>query len=405
MSSYKKRIHRSNKKNKELLDRYVLPTYARLPITLVHGEGVWVWDADGKKYLDFFSGLAVANLGHAPRAIQKVIADQASHLLHVSNVFYIQEQGELAQKLIQLSGLDKAFFCNSGTEAVEACIKLARYSSIKKFHQEDRTEIIVAHNSFHGRTLGALSATMQKKYQSGFGPLVDNFKGVPFNDIAAVEQAITPQTCALLLEPIQGEGGVNIPAKDYIPSLRKLCDEKGIFLILDEVQVGIGRTGRLFAYQHFGIKPDLLALSKALGSGVPIGASLVSSEIAQFVEPGIHASTFGGNPLSCRAGLETLSIISDKKFLARVRKSSQLFLKGLLKLKNKFPIIKEVRGLGLMVACELSQNVGKEIVTRCLEKGLLINTIQGKILRFVPPLIIGPKEIELALKILEEALL
>ena len=266
MASFKSKIHRNNAQNIALLDRYVLPTYARTKVVLIHGDGVWVWDADGKKYLDFFGGLAVDNLGHAHPRIKKVLADQASHLLHCSNVFYIQEQAELAKRLVDLSGLQKAFFCNSGTEAVEACIKFARYHSIKNFGAE-HYEIIVAENSFHGRTLGSLSATMQKKYQEGFGPLVPGFKAVPFGDLTAVSNAVGPHTCAILIEPIQGEGGVKIPPDDYLPGLRKICDEKDILLIFDEVQTAMGRTGEMFAFKNYNVVPDAMTLAKALGGG------------------------------------------------------------------------------------------------------------------------------------------
>lgn len=383
--------------------RYTLPTYRRHPIAVVHGEGSWVWDADGKKYLDFFSGLAVDNLGHSPSVVMGAISDQVKHLLHVSNVFCIQEQGELAQRLVLLSGLHQAFFCNSGAEAIEACIKFARYASLKLFGQ-NRFEILVAHNSFHGRTLGALSATMQEKYQAGFGPLVPGFKGVPFNNLEKMAKAVSPKTCAILVEPIQGEGGVQIPDESYLPELRRFCDDKNLFLILDEVQTGMGRTGHLFAHQRFSIKPDLMALSKALGSGFPIGACLANRKIAATVEPGIHASTFGGNPLACRAALATLGVISQRAFLRKVGRTGEFFLEGLKKLQKKIPLICGVRGMGLMLACELKKPVGSQIVEACLKKGLLINAIQGTILRFIPPLNVSKYEVKRGLDLLEEAL-
>lgn len=398
-----KKSHLSNQENAERIARYVLPTYARLPITLVKGKGARVWDADGKEYLDFFAGLAVDNLGHAHPAVKKAITDQAGKLLHCSNLFHIAEQGELAEVLVEKSGLTQAFFCNSGAESVEAAIKFSRFFSIKK-KGEACFEIIVAQNSFHGRTLGALSATMQPKYQNGFGPLVAGFRAVPFNDLAALDAAITGKTAAVLFETIQGEGGVHIPNADFFKKLRKLCTEKGVLLILDEVQTGIGRTGKLFAFQHAGIVPDLLALSKALGSGVPIGACLVSHEVAQTVVPGMHASTFGGNPLACRAALATLAIVAKPSFLDSVKKRGKFLMAGLEKLRQKHPIIGEVRGMGLMVAATLHEERGPEIVKKCLEGGLLINSIQGKILRFVPPLIITDADIKKALKILEGVL-
>ncbi|MBI4411082.1 MAG: aspartate aminotransferase family protein [Deltaproteobacteria bacterium] len=402
-NKFKQRIHRNNAENTALLDRYVLPTYARTPVTLVHGEGVWVWSADGKKYLDFFGGLAVDNLGHAPPRIKKVLADQAGHLLHCSNVFTIQEQAELAEKLVTLSGMHQAFFCNSGTEAVEACIKFARYHGVKNFGAE-HYEIIVAENSFHGRTLGSLSATMQKKYRDGFGPLVPGFKAVPFGDLTAASNAVGPDTCAILIEPIQGEGGVNIPPADYLPGLRKICDEKNCLLVLDEVQVGVGRTGKLFAGQHSGVVPDLMAVSKALGSGFPIGACLASKKVADSVKPGMHASTFGGNPLACRVALETLSIVARESFLKKVAETGAYFIAQLKKLQKKHSIIAEVRGLGLMIGCELNRETGVQVVKECLQEGLLINAIQGKILRFVPPLIINKGHVDRAVKILDRVL-
>jgi len=381
----------------------VLPTYGRFPVTLVHGEGVFVWDADGKRYLDFFGGLAVDNLGHAHKKISSAIAAQAKSLIHCSNVFYIQEQGELAKLLVEKSGLYQAFFCNSGAEANEAAIKLARYFSLTG-KNENRFEILVAENSFHGRTLGALSATMQPKYQAGFGPLVPGFKSVPFNNVEALAFAITVNTAAILLEPIQGEGGVRLPDSSYLKKVRKLCDEKGVLLILDEVQTGIGRTGKLFAYQHTGITPDILVLSKALGSGVPIGACLVSEKIAAVVKPGIHASTFGGNSLACRAALATLGVIVTPIFLKKVETVGNYFKSELKKLAQKNPLITEVRGMGLMLACQLSKEVGRDVVMACIEKGLLINSIQGNILRFVPPLILTKAHVDRAVKILSEVL-
>lgn len=393
----------NNSQIKELSDQYVLPTYGRIPIALVKGKGATVWDADGKKYLDFFSGLAVDNLGHAPASIRKVLAEQSKKIWHTSNVFYIPGQAKLAEALVKASGLDKAFFCNSGTEAVEACIKLARYASLKSGNPE-RYEIIVANKSFHGRTLGSLSATMQPKYQSGFGPLLPGFKGVEYNNLEAVRAAVTDQTCAVLIEPIQGEGGVNVPDAGYLAALRKLCDERNLFLILDEVQVGLGRTGHLFAHQAEKIRPDLMALSKALGSGFPVGACLAAKSVAQFAEPGIHAATFGGNPLACSVALETVKIISKPAFLKRVSQNGEYFIKRLNALKKEGAPIESVRGRGLMIGCVLQQETGSAVVQACLEKGLLINAIQNRILRFVPPLIVTKAEIDRAVKILSGVL-
>lgn len=386
-----------------LLNRFVLPTYSRLPVSLVRGHGVWLWDAGGKKYLDFFAGLAVNNLGYNHPRISAVISRQSKRIIHCSNIFYIQEQARLARKLVRLTGMHQAFFCNSGAEAIEACIKLARLWSLKRFGKR-RFEIIVFENSFHGRTFGAISATAQKKYQSGFGPLLPGFKVVPYNNLAAVKKAYNRSTCAVLVEPIQGEGGVRVPDKDFLIGLRKLCNKKKILLIVDEVQVGMGRTGRFLASNHFGVKPDLLAMAKGLGSGIPIGACLAGKKVASVVRPGIHASTFGGNPFASSVALETLSIIAKPDFLKKVRGKGNYFTQKLKNLKKEFPVIREVRGMGLMIACELKKNIAPLIVKRCLEKGLLINSIQKRILRFIPPLIVERKEIDRAVHILKNVL-
>lgn len=384
-------------------DHCVLGTYARLPLAISKGEGVFVYSPEGKKYLDFFAGLAVDNLGHRHPHILKALNEQAQKLTHVSNVMYTEEQANLAEKLVSLSDLSKVFLCNSGTEAVEAALKLARYASIKE-KGSHAYEIIACEGSFHGRSLGALSATMQEKYQTGFGPLVPGFIKAPYNNFAALEKLVTKNTAAILLEPIQGEGGIRIPDPDYLNQVRKFCDDKKIYLILDEVQTGIGRTGSLFAYEKNLIKPDILCLAKGLGSGFPIGATLVNQSIADLVVPGIHASTFGGNALASRMALETLHIISQKSFLLDVEKKGFYFLEGLTKIQKKKSLIKEIRGMGLMVAIELNEERGSEIVQHCLEKGLIINTIQNKILRFVPPLIIETIHIDEALDILNQVL-
>ncbi|OGQ08126.1 MAG: hypothetical protein A3G32_08245 [Deltaproteobacteria bacterium RIFCSPLOWO2_12_FULL_40_28] len=388
-------------------DECVLGTYTRLPLAIKKGEGVFVYSPEGKKYLDFFAGLAVDNLGHGHSRILKALNEQAQKLIHVSNLMYTEEQANLAEKLVSLSGLSKVFLCNSGTESLEAALKLARYSSIKA-KGSNAYEIIACEDSFHGRSLGALSATMQEKYQTGFGPLVPGFVKAPYNDCPALETLVTKNTAAILLEPIQGEGGVRIPHPDYLTQVRKLCDDKKIYFILDEVQTGIGRTGSLFAYEKNyeknAMKPDILCLAKGLGSGFPIGATLVNKNIADSITPGTHASTFGGNALASRIALETLNIISQKSFLLDVEKKGLYFLEGLKKIQKKKPLLKEIRGMGLMVAIELNEARGKEIVQKCLEKGLIINTIQNKILRFVPPLIVETTHIDEALDILNQVL-
>lgn len=372
----------------------LLPTYARFPVRFVRGKGSFV--SDGKKrYLDFVSGLAVTNLGHSHPKLIRALNQQSQMLWHTSNLYEIPNQERLADKLVELSGLHQAFFCNSGTEAMEACIKFTRAC------QSPRFEIIVMKNSFHGRTYGSLSATAQPKYKKGFGPMLPGFKVVPFNDLERVRRSISGKTAALLVEPIQGEGGVHIPDVNYLKGLRALCDDCGLLLMLDEVQVGMGRTGKFFAHQHEGIKPDLMALSKALGNGLPIGAALVSSTVAAVIHPGMHASTFGGNPLCTRVALEVVNLISKKSFLNRVTQTGRYFLE---RLEGLHPLLKNVRGRGLMLASDLAKPIGAEIVKASLGRGLLMNTIHGRILRFVPPLTITKKEIDLGLGILKSVL-
>lgn len=389
-------------RSQTLTDQWVIPTYQRLPITLVRGRGPYVWDEEGKKYLDFISGIAVANLGHAPRAIAQAISTQAKKLIHCSNLFYVDGQGELAESLTRLTGLEGVFFCNSGTEAVETAIKLARYFGVKK--NPDRYEIIATENSFHGRTCGSLSATGQERYRVGFGPLLAGFSHVPFGNLEAMATAITPATCAVLVEPIQAEGGVVIPDKSYLSGLRKLTKDKGILLIVDEVQTAMGRTGKFLACEHSGVVPDIIAMAKGLGSGFPVGACLVSREVSSVCKPGLHASTFGGNPVACRAALATLKIIGKKSFLTGVVEKGNFFLDQLDSLKKKYPVIVSVRGMGLLTAFTLSDEVGVPLQSRCLEKGLLVNVIQGKIIRLIPPLTISKKEILSAVKIIDSVL-
>lgn len=384
-------------------NRYIIPTYARYPLVMTKGKGAWLWDIHGKKYLDFLAGVAVNNLGYQHPQINKVIKDQTNYLLHTSNLLYTSWQADFAKKLVDLTDLYQCFLCNSGAEAVEAAIKLARYYSIGKFGPH-KYEIIVFQNSFHGRTLGALSATAQKKYQQGFGPLVKGFKVIPFNQIDLVKKNISKKTCAVLVEPIQGEGGVNIPSPDYLRKLSDLCHQKNILLICDEVQVGIGRTGYLLASHYYKAKPHLITLAKGLGSGMPLGACVVDKRIAQVAKPGVHASTFGGNPLACRIGLETLKIISREIFLKQVRQKGKLLLKLLTELKKSCSEIKEVRGLGLMVAVEFKTPIAKTIHQEALKRGLILNPLGEKILRFVPPLIISKKEIRWGVGILRKIL-
>jgi len=391
---------KSNQELIKLTNKYVAKNYGRYPIGLVRGKGTVVWDASGKKYIDFVAGLAVDNLGHCPPTVVKAIRKQAGKLLHVSNLYHIEPQSQLASELTRLTFADKFFFCNSGTEANEAAIKLAR----RWFYdngQSKRYEIITMNDSFHGRTMASLSATAQKKIHTGFTPLLPGFKYVPFNNIAALKKALTKKTCAVLIEPIQGEGGVNLAQETYLKTLRKICNEKGILLIFDEIQTGFGRTGRLFAYERYKIKPDIITLAKALGGGIAIGAMGSTNKIIESFSPGTHGATFGGNPLACAASLASLKTLTKKGFLKKTSSQGNYFLEQLHSLRKKFSIIREVRGVGLMLAIKLDRP-GAEVVTNCMKEGLLINCIQQNIIRFLPPLIITRKEIDLLIKTLSK---
>ena len=391
---------KSNQELIKLTNKHVAQTYGRYPIGLVRGKGTSVWDASGKKYIDFVAGLAVDNLGHCHPNVVSAIRKQAGRLLHVSNLYHIEPQSQLAAELTRLSFADKFFFCNSGTEANEAAIKLAR----RWFYdngQPKRFEIITMKDSFHGRTMASLSATAQKKIHTGFKPLLPGFKYVPFNDIAALKKTITKKTCAVLIEPIQGEGGVNLAQETYLKILRKTCNEKGILLIFDEIQTGFGRTGHLFAYERHKIKPDIITLAKALGGGIAIGAMGSTNKIIKSFTPGTHGATFGGNPLACAASLASLKTLSKKGFLEKSSATGDYFLKQLYRLKDNFSVIREVRGVGLMLAVELNQP-GAEVVTNCMKEGLLINCIQQNTIRFLPPLIITRKEIDFLIRILSK---
>ena len=391
---------KSNQELIKLTNKHIAKTYGRYPIGLVRGKGTTVWDASGKKYIDFVAGLAVNNLGHCPPTVVKAIRKQAGKLLHVSNLYHIEPQSQLASELTRLTFADKFFFCNSGTEANEAAIKLAR----RWFYdngQPKRFEIITMSDSFHGRTMASLSATAQKKIHTGFTPLLPGFKYVPFNNIAAFKKALTKKICAVLIEPIQGEGGVNLAQETYLKTLRKICNEKGILLIFDEIQTGFGRTGSLFAYERYKIKPDIITLAKALGGGIAIGAMGSTNKIIKSFSQGTHGATFGGNPLACAASLASLKTLTKKGFLQKASSQGDYFLKQLYCLKEKFSIIREVRGVGLMLAVELDRP-GADVVSDCMEEGLLINCIQQNTIRFLPPLIITRKEIDLLIKTLSK---
>lgn len=391
----------NNRQILSLTDKYVAQTYARFPVALVRGKGTRVWDADGKEYLDFVSGIAVVSLGHSHPAVVRAIKAQAGKLTHVSNLYHILPQSELARELCRHSFADRVFFCNSGAEANEAAIKLAR-----RYGKEwlgGRYEILSAANSFHGRTLATLTATGQEKVRAGYDPLPPGFRQVPYDDLKAMEEAVDEKTVAILVEPIQGEGGVVLPGEDYLSGLRQLCDRRELLLIFDEVQVGMGRTGKLFAYEHYGVEPDIMTLAKALGGGLPLGAMLAKEKVARSFVPGTHASTFGGNPLVCSAGLAVLNTLVSGGALKNCVQMGKLLLQGLQALKPRFPFIREVRGKGLILGMELEFE-GNKIVAECLKAGLLINCAAHKVLRFLPPLTLKRKEIDRGLAILEGVL-
>ncbi len=381
-----------------LYNQYVMNTYTRVPVALAKGKGSRVWDLEQKEYLDFFPGWGVSGLGHCHQKIYSAIKEQAGKIIHVSNNYYNHLQGRLAREIIDSSFEGKVFFCNSGAEANEAAFKLAR-----SFGQGRKFEFISFENSFHGRTFAAVSATGQTKYQKGFEPLVPGFFHILFNDIRAVKAAVNEKTAAIIIEPIQGEGGINVAELNFLRELREICDRNKILLIVDEVQTGMGRTGKLFCYQHYGIIPDIMTLAKSIGGGLPIGAMVAGKEIAEFFKPGMHASTFGGSPLVCKAALAVFEIIRKEKLLKNCLDMG-MYLKGKLEtLKAKFDFIREVRGMGLMLAMELDRP-GKEIVEKCMDGGLLINCTHEKVLRIMPALNVKKKEIDKAVNVLEKVL-
>jgi acetylornithine aminotransferase/acetylornithine/N-succinyldiaminopimelate aminotransferase len=382
--------------------RYHTPNYGRTPICLVRGDGMRVWDSDGREYLDFTSGLAVTALGHCHPRVTGAIQEAAGTLLHVSNIFHTAPQIHLAKLLCEHSFADRVFFCNSGAEANEAALKLARKYG-KERHASDRYEVIATRDSFHGRTLATVTATGQEKYQHGFEPLMPGFKHVPYNDLKAVERAMDSRTAAVLVEPIQGEGGVNVPDDGYLPGLRKLCDEAGALLILDEVQTGVGRTGRLWAYQHSGIEPDIMTVAKALANGVPIGAMLAREDVARVLTPGSHASTFGGTPFVASVALAALSTVIGDKLPERADRFGRDLMDGLRAMARKRPIIRAVRGKGLLIGAELSQPAGP-VVDACRERGLLVLTAGERVLRLAPPLIVEEQDCQRALATIDAVL-
>lgn len=384
-----------------LSDHYLMSNYKRFPIVLTRGLGVHVWDSDGKSYLDLVAGIAVCALGHSHPRVVEALKKQAETLTHVSNIYHIAPQIHLAQLLVENSCCDKAFFCNSGAEANEAAIKLARKYASEKM--PGRFELITMHDSFHGRTLAAVTATAQEKFHKGFEPLPAGFCYVPYNDLAALEAAVTDKTCAVMVEPIQGESGVVVPDPGYLKGIRKICDEKGILMIVDEVQTGMGRTGTLFACEQADVAPDMITLAKALANGVPIGALLATDEVAAVFVPGSHGSTFGGNPLASAAGVATIETIFEEGILDNCRQVGEYFFGRLVDLKGRTAKIRQVRGKGLIIAAELTVP-GADYVLACMKKGLLINCTNDNVLRFIPPLILTKADVDKAVGILEEVL-
>jgi predicted acetylornithine/succinylornithine family transaminase len=383
--------------------KYIMNTYGRLPVVFVRGRGTKLYDSDGREYTDFLAGIAVNNLGHCHQKVVVALQKQAQKLMHVSNYYHIEPQIKLAKMLCQHSFADKAFFCNSGAEANEAAIKLARKYA-KQHMGEHKYEIITAEGSFHGRTLATVTATGQPKYHKGFDPLMPGFRYVPFGDVDAVAAAVTENTCAVMVEPIQAEGGVNIPREDYLRRLRALLDEKGLLLILDEVQTGMGRTGKLFAYEHFGIEPDIMTLAKALGGGAPIGAMLATAKVADAFSPGDHASTFGGNPLVCAAAIASMdAILEDGWLLDQTVRLGEYMKKGLMGMAARRDAVKDVRGKGLLVGVQLAAGAA-EVVRDALDAGFLISMAAGNVLRFAPPLIITEEEIDSLVEALDRIL-
>jgi predicted acetylornithine/succinylornithine family transaminase len=385
-----------------LSDKYIMATYKRFPIVLVKGAGARVWDSNGKEYLDFVAGIAVCSLGHSHPKVAAAIQRQVEILTHVSNLYYIEPQINVARILVENSFADRVFFCNSGAEANEAAIKLARKYAYENMVGE-KYELITMKDSFHGRTLATVTATGQTKFQVGFSPLPEGFKYAPFNDIPALEEAITEHTCGIMLEPIQGEGGVIIPDDEYLRNVRKICDDRGLLMILDEVQVAMGRTGTLFAYEQYNVRPDIVTLAKAVGNGFPVGVMMATDKVASAFQPGNHASTFGGNPLAMAASLATIDTIMNEGVLDNVKRVGSYFMRRLHELKNKCPVIKDIRGRGLIIGVELTVE-GANIVKECMERGVLINCTGGNVLRFVPPLIIAEEDVDFAVEILGKVL-
>ena len=393
---------RSSQQTIEKFNKYVIPNYKRYPVCLVHGEGSYVWDAEGKKYLDLFPGWGCDILGHSPHWVVKAIQAQVEHLIHIPNTWYTEAQGDFAEALCTRS-FGKVFFANSGAEANEGAIKLARLHYSQKGSGPQKYRVISFENGFHGRTFGAVTATAQPKYHDGLGPLLPGFRYAPYNNLEAVKSLIDNETCAILLEPVQGEGGVNIATDDFLKGLRQLCDQHDMLLIFDEVQTGMGRTGHWFGYQHSGVEPDIMTLAKGLAAGVACGAFICQDRIAPSLRPGMHASTFGGNPLAMAAGIATMKMIEEDGLLQNCREMSQRFHQHFAALKETLPIIKEVRSRGMMIGVELNIPA-TPAVAKCMERGVLINATHDTVVRLLPALNISPNQVDEGCHVIAEVL-
>lgn len=381
-----------------LFDKYVIGNYGRLPRVMVKGEGSYLYDADGHKILDMFPGWAVSGIGHCHPRVVEAVRKQVGELIHIDNTFYSEPQGKLAQLLSERAFGGKCFFCNSGAEANEAALKLARLYTAK-----EKYKFITAEGSFHGRTFATVTATAQPKYHEGFLPLLPGFAYIPFNDVKALEAAFTDEVAAVMVEPIQGEGGINVATQEFLSAIRELCDAKGAVMILDEVQTGVGRTGKWFGYQHFDVEPDIITMAKALGGGVAIGAMMAKPEIAATLVPGKHASTFGGNCLACAAAVATIEAIEEDNLLQQAAEIGRYAQGKLRSLKDKHSIIDHVRGIGMMIGIQLTRP-GAAIVAACLEKGLRINCTHDTVIRFMPPMTVTREQIDAAIDIFDSVL-
>ena len=382
----------------EMFGKYVIGNYGRLPRAIVKGEGSYLYDADGNKILDMFPGWAVSGIGHCHPKVVEAVQKQVAELIHIDNTFYTEQQGKLAELLSKRAFGGKCFFCNSGAEAVEAALKLARRHTSK-----EKYKYITAESSFHGRTFGAVTATAQPKYHDGFLPMIPGFEYVPFNDIEALKAAFSDEVAAVMIEPIQGEGGINVASEDYMLAIRQLCDEHGALMILDEVQTGMGRTGKWFGFQHYDVEPDIITMAKALGGGVAIGAMMARPNVADSLVPGTHASTFGGNSLACSAAIAVIEAIEEEYLLDNAIKMGEYAFGKFNKLCEKYDIIDHVRGKGLMIGIQLN-GPGAEIVAKCLEKGLRINCTHDTVIRFMPAMNVTVEQIDEAIAIFDETL-